>query len=539
MPMKDTEKHLTLDKLIWLMLTVHVAAFIASPRAYLVASWWRICGKRVRSRAQMAPLLSTSKRAYELWLMNEPTLPVPRSDQHADPTIVALVDARQSDIGLDDTLHYLAAERVTAVIIGSAATPTFRSAIGAVDWANNPWIMPIQSGDRLRPGAAAAYRNAIMDSEARVFYADDDLLGKEEQRMSPHFKPDWNAELFLHFDYVSGAAIFNPSRANLEKVEADSNWANMLVAQLSSPETPRHIPAILHSRRRRPRPNVPARTLLPTQNLPSVSIIIPTRNRVDLLRTCLQGIAATRYPDVEILIVDNGSDDPATVDFLRQLDPTIYKLLSYPGPFNYSAINNYAARHARGTLLCLLNNDVEIIESDWLTIMATQALRDEVGTVGARLLYPDGRIQHAGVVIGMGNAAGHAHRFIEPGDEGYFHRHALPQFVSAVTGACLVVSKQRFEAVGGLDEDKFPVAFNDVDLCMRLNARGWQSLYEPRATLIHHESVSRGLDRDPIGAARFATELKTLKETWATDVAVDPFHHPGLSRATEQFVVRL
>lgn len=171
--------------------------------------------------------------------------------------------------------------------------------------------------------------------------------------------------------------------------------------------------------------------------------------------------------------------------------------------------------------------------------MATQALRDEVGAVGAQLLYPDGRIQHAGVVIGVGNAAGHAHRFLRPEDGGYFRRHSLPQFIAAVTAACLVVRRDRFLAVGGLDESRFKVAFNDVDLCLRLNAKGWQSLYEPRAVLVHHESVSRGHDRDPVGAARFANELAALQHIWETDQIVDPFHHPNLSRASEQFVVAL
>jgi GT2 family glycosyltransferase len=180
-----------------------------------------------------------------------------------------------------------------------------------------------------------------------------------------------------------------------------------------------------------------------------------------------------------------------------------------------------------------------VIEPGWLKIMAVQAMREDVGAVGAQLLYPDGRIQHAGVVLGVGGAAAHAHRLLYPEDEGYFRRHALPQFVSAVTAACLVVQRERFMAVNGLDETNFAVAFNDVDLCMRLNQQGWQSFYEPRAKLVHHESVSRGLDRDPKGAARLAEELAALKAAWNTDQRVDPFHHPQLGRFSERFVVRL
>ena len=260
---------------------------------------------------------------------------------------------------------------------------------------------------------------------------------------------------------------------------------------------------------------------------------------MDLLRTCLEGIASTDYPNIEVIVVDNDSDDPETLAYLTSLDTARHRVLRYEGEFNYSAINNRAVEKARGRLLCLLNNDIEVIEPTWLAVMAAQAVREDVGAVGARLLYPDGRIQHAGVVIGVGNAAGHAHRFLQPNEEGYFQRHSLPQFASAVTAACLVVARDRFLAVGGLDERKFPVAFNDVDLCMRLNMRGWQSLYEPRATLIHHESVSRGLDRDPVGAARFAAELSALQRRWGTTEVVDPFHHPELSRASERFVLRL
>jgi GT2 family glycosyltransferase len=296
---------------------------------------------------------------------------------------------------------------------------------------------------------------------------------------------------------------------------------------------------MLHHRRARPKPVPPSPPIVASSAFPKVSIIIPTRNRVDLLKTCLDGLARTSYPDIEIIIVDNGSDDQKTIDFLNELDRRIYKLMRDDGPFNYSALNNRAACEAQGQILCLLNNDIEIVDPDWLTILAAWAMRPDVGAVGGRLLYPDGRIQHAGVVLGVGNAAGHAHRFLKPSDVGYFCRHNLPQFVSAVTGACLVVMRDRFLAVGMLNEVDFPVAFNDVDLCLRLNAGGWQSLYEPRATLIHHESVSRGHDQDPVGAARFALELAALQRRWHTDRIIDPYHHPDLSRASEVFALAL
>jgi GT2 family glycosyltransferase len=210
-----------------------------------------------------------------------------------------------------------------------------------------------------------------------------------------------------------------------------------------------------------------------------------------------------------------------------------------PGPFNYSTLNNAAVEHATGELLCFLNNDVEIMDGDWLAVLAQHAVKPDIGAVGARLLYPDGSIQHAGVFTGIGGGAGHAHRYQKADTEGYFSRARLPQRVSAVTAACMVVEKRKFLAVGGFDEVRFPVAFNDVDLCMKLNSRGWQSFYEPRATLIHHESKTRGADRSKEKRARFARELATLKQVWGTDKACDPYHHPSLSPFCEEFLVRL
>ena len=524
---------------VGLTLAIHFDAFRADPRAYLTTIWWRIRRKRLRSRGQLARLLGTSPRAYDMWMLlrNDVIPTADNSDQ--GPPIVALVDVKAGQGRVEETLRNLEAEAVLALLIGTADMPDLAAAARQIDWSAGPWLMPIAVGDRLARGAASAYRAAIAGTKARIVYADDDLLSKEGRRTAPHFKPDWNSELFQHFDYLSGACILRASREELEALSGASDWTRQLVNRAVGDGDPQHVSKILHHRQTRQRPQVPAAPVVESPNLPPVTIIVPTRNRVDLLRTCLTGVAATEYPAIEVIVVDNDSDDPQTLEFLSGLDPARHRVLRHRGAFNYSAINNRAVAEARGRLLCLLNNDIEVIEPNWLATMAVQALRKDVGSVGARLLYPDGRIQHAGVVIGMGNAAGHAHRLLQPDEEGYFYRHALPQFVSAVTAACLVVMRDRFLAVGGLDETNFAVAFNDVDLCMRLNRLGYQSLYEPRATLIHHESVSRGFDRDPVGAARLAAELDALKRLWGTDKTVDPFHHPELSRASERFVVRL
>ena len=524
---------------IGLTLSIHLDALLADPQAYLTAIWWRLRRKRLRSRSQLARLLGSSPRAYDMWLLLRTEASTVKDSTHQRPPLLALVGIEDGQAGLCETLENLKAEGVSALLIGSAQVPDLAEAARQIDWVAEPWLIPMRVGDRLARGAADAYRRAIAQTEAKVVYADDDLIGKQGRRTTPHFKPDWNSELFHHFDYVSGACALRSSSQELDVLSGHPDWSRKLVQKAVATGVPSHISKILHHRPIRPHPQPLAAPAVAERNLPPVTIIVPTRNRLDLLRTCLKGIAATDYPDIEVLVVDNDSDDPQTLDFLSSLDPVRHRVLRHAGAFNFSAINNRAAAEAGGELLCLLNNDIEVLEPTWLATMAAQALRKNVGAVGARLLYPDGRIQHAGVVIGMGNAAGHAHRFLHPDEEGYFRRHALPQFVSAVTAACLVVRRDRFLAVGGLDETNFPVAFNDVDFCLRLNRSGWQSLYEPRATLIHHESVSRGFDRDPVGAARLAGEVEALKQLWRTGEVVDPFHHPYLSRASEKFVVRL
>lgn len=524
---------------VWLRFVVHLDAFCASPRAYLTAFWWWLRGKRLRSRGQFARLLAGSRHAYDLWIRWHEEA-ASNYDSSPGPQIIALVDAREAkQDALEETLLSLSAEDIPMLPVGTDDTQTLADAVRRIDWGETLWLMPIAAGDTLAPGAAQAYRAAIAGTATRIAYADDDLIDGSGRRVTPHFKPDWNSEMFRYFDYLTGASIVQVGLEELQTQTDEPDWARQLVALKANQTVPLHVKKVLHHRRTRPSPQVPTDISMPTDDLPSVSVIVPTRNRVDLLSKCLNGIAATRYCNIEVIVVDNDSDDPETLKFLESLDPTFYRVLHYPGTFNYSAINNRAVEIAEGRLLCLLNNDIEVIEPNWLATMAAQAVREDVGAVGARLLYPNGRIQHAGVTIGMGNAAGHAHRLLYPREKGYFQRHSLPQFTSAVTAACLVVERERFTVVGGLDERNFAVAFNDVDLCMRLNRRGWQSFYEPRATLIHHESVSRGFDRDPAGAERFAGELAALKRIWGTEQTVDPYHHPELSRASEHFVVAL
>lgn len=528
----------------WLTLLVHFDAIRTAPRAYFTALSSRLRGKRLRARGQFAPLLAASPHAYRLWLRRSDTSlpgdPAPPPTMTAPITvpITALIDASSDHPGLGETLRSLATEGVAALPLTTLDPAAFAEAARRINCGGGGWVMPLVAGDVLAPGAGPAYRAVVGHANATILYADDDLRDAAGRRTTPHFKPDWNAELFRHFDYLTGACIVRTDARALAGLSG-ADWAFRLVATAARTGTPGHVPQILHHRATRPQPRVPTALGGEADALPCVSVIIPTRNRLDLLRTVLDGLARTDYPELDVIVVDNGSDDPATLAYLATLAAPRYRVVRQDGPFNFSAINNRAVAVARGPVVCLLNNDIEMRDPMWLRTMVRQALRADVGAVGAQLLYPDGRLQHAGVVLGIGGAAAHAHRLLHPDETGYFRRHAIPQFVSAVTAACLVVRRDRFLAVGGLDEHRFAVAFNDVDLCMKLNQRGWQTLYEPRAMLIHHESVSRGLDRDPAGAARLAGEVQALQAAWHTRTTMDPFHHPALSPFSERFVLQI
>jgi O-antigen biosynthesis protein len=531
----------------WLTLRVHADAFRSDPLAYLQAVGWRLRGLKVRSRNRIAPLAGGSPHAYALWIAkHEPSsLNRVRQEGLSPAPIVPVIDCRFGGDILA-TLESLAnAEGDTRpILIGGPPGSAHRlidrpDQLPAILPVEGAWLCPLVAGDQLAPGAIEAYAAAAAISGSKIVYADDDLIDDEGLRYAPHFKPDWNPDLFDHHDFVSGASIVFVAHDRLPSLHNDPWAKEVVLAALEDGSSPVHLPLMLHHRRSRPMPSVPAEALEPLQDAPAVTAIIPTRNQAALLRNCVEGLINADYPKVELLVVDNGSDDADALGYLSQLEERGHKLLRRPGPFNYSALNNEAVTHASGSMLCLLNNDVEMTDRSWLGALVRQALRPEIGAVGPMLLYPDRTIQHAGVYLGIGGGAGHAHRFQAENESGYFERARLPQIVSAVTAACMVVSRHKFLAVGGFDQEMFPVAFNDVDLCLKLNSRGWQSFYEPRARLVHHESKSRGLDSEKSNRTRFAGELTALKAKWHTDRNCDPFHNPHLSRFSEQFVVAI
>jgi GT2 family glycosyltransferase len=270
---------------------------------------------------------------------------------------------------------------------------------------------------------------------------------------------------------------------------------------------------------------------------PLVSLIIPTRNGVDLLKQCIDSIRTkTTYAPYEIIVVDNGSDEQATLDYLHsQASAGNIRVIRDDRPFNYSALNNGAIASANGELVGLINNDIEVISDTWLDEMVSLALQPGVGAVGAKLLYPDGKIQHAGVVIGMGGVAGHAHRLFPRDSFGYFSRNALISSFSAVTAACLIVRKSIYQQVGGLNEADLAVAFNDVDFCLRIREAGYRNVYTPYAELYHHESATRGTEDNPVKKARFAREVAYMHERWGDLLQRDPAYSPNLALDNTDF----
>jgi GT2 family glycosyltransferase len=265
-----------------------------------------------------------------------------------------------------------------------------------------------------------------------------------------------------------------------------------------------------------------------------VSIIIPTKDG-RLLQRCIDSVLTfTTYPNFEVVVVDNGSRQLPTLDYLRQRQGQV-TVIRDERPFNFSALNNAAVERISGSIICLLNDDTEVISGGWLEEMVSQLLMPGVGAVGAKLYYPDGRIQHAGVILGIGGVAGHSHRCSDRLSPGYFGHLLLAQNVSAVTAACMVVRHKAWIDVSGFDEQNLAVAFNDVDFGLRLRRAGWRTVWTPEAELYHHESVSRGPDTVGERLHDSPREVEYMERHWSSLLRSDPAYNPNLSLVTEDF----
>lgn len=446
----------------------------------------------------------------------------------------------------------------------------------ALALATGDWCALLDQDDAFAENALALVAHEIeRHPDAGLIYSDEDKIDEDGLRSNPFFKPDWNPELFLGQNYINHLGCYrtdvlreiNGFREGFEGSQ-DYDLALRCIDRLR-PDQVRHIPRILYHWRmvggslaavpdakpyakeaaRRAiadhckRQSMPGKVVPCPENAeshrvihalpataPIVSIIIPTRDRAELLKRCVESIRArTDYSPFEILIVDNGSVEPATLSFFRAIEQPNVRVISESGPFNYSRLNNRAAKQARGDILVFLNNDTEIDDAGWLTEMISHAARTEVGAVGARLWYPDGTLQHGGVVLGLGGVAGHAFPHIPRGHPGYFNRAMLQQNCSGVTGACMVVRKSVFEELGGFDEINLGVTFNDIDFCLRLTQRGYRVVWTPYANLIHHESASRGHQRTRKEQEEFERAVDYMQTRWGAELMHDPFYNPNLS----------
>ncbi|MGE7413477.1 glycosyltransferase [Methylobacterium tarhaniae] len=421
-------------------------------------------------------------------------------------------------------------------------------------------------GHRLVPGAPRAIVEAFAaDPGLGALYGDAVVTGPGAAPLLPVLRPAFDPDYLLAADYIGPVVAIR--RAVLDRLGLDPTLPGAETADLllrlaaESPHAVRHLPRLLStwspSAAVAPEGWASSRRALAERHLagsgraaasggilalrrdlpvpPLASLIIPTRDRVELLQACIESIRAhTDWPSLEIIVCDNDSRHPRTLAYLQRLAGEGVRVLPCPGPFNFAAMNNRAAAQARGRLLVFVNNDVVAYRGDWLRRMAEEALRPDVGAVGAKLLDVRERIQHGGIVLGTGGLVTHAHRHFPGTAPGYLASLRATHRVSAVTAACLAVEARKFQAVGGFDEAAFAVDFNDVDLCLRLEAAGYRTLMVPGAVLYHHEAASRRWN--PEARSRHEAEVAALRARWGARLDADPWYHPGFDPRAGTYV---
>lgn len=442
------------------------------------------------------------------------------------------------------------------------------------------WTALMDQDDLLPAHALAWVAHAInMYPQARLIYSDEDKVNEADERFDPYFKPDWNVDLLRSQNMFSHLGVFHTAllhevggfQEGMEGAQ-DHDLVLRCIERISANQI-HHIPKVLYHWRVHAESTASSTDAKPYAQIagenalnahlrrtgasgrvealghgyrvhydlphrpPLVSLIIPTRNAVSLVRQCVDSIVAlTTYPNYEVILVDNGSDEAESLSYFKALSLRPgFKVLRDDGEFNYSALNNEAVAQASGEIVALINNDIEVISPEWLAEMVSIAMQPGVGAVGAKLWYPNDTLQHGGVVLGVGGVANHSHKNLPRGRRGYFGRADLIQSFSAVTAACLVVRKDRYEAVGGLDETNLKVAFNDVDFCLRLRELGLRNVWTPYAELYHHESATRGEDVDPEKRARFVAEVDYMMQRWGDELVRDPAYNPNLTILHEDF----
>ncbi len=458
-----------------------------------------------------------------------------------------------------------------------------KSSNSALSLATGEYVGFLDHDDLLAP--EALYECALVVNrypDVDMLYSDEDKVFDDGELADPFFKPDWNPDTFLSRNYTCHFGVYRRSLAEavggLRPGFEGSQDYDFVLRLTERSRRVEHIPKVLYHWRVHPdstasgsqakpyardsavraleealvRRDEPGRVTYrdtvqgtyivryAVRKREKVSVIIPTRDHGDDVNRCLESIFENAgYENFEVLLLDNGSTDPsslATFESWRRREARV-RVVRYDVPFNYSKINNFAVSQTDGTYVLLLNNDTEVISDDWMEAMVEQAQRPSVGAVGALLLYPDGTVQHGGVVVGLGGVAGHSHKYAASDAAGYFFTLRSINNVSAVTAACLMVRREIFDAVGGLDEG-LSVAFNDVDFCLKVVAAGYRNVYLPHVQLYHFESKSRGHETTPEKVARFQAEMLTMQRRWRTQTHVDPCYSPNLTLDTEDYAIR-
>jgi GT2 family glycosyltransferase len=466
----------------------------------------------------------------------------------------------------------------------------FRSSNGHISAATNSalalatgeFIGLLDQDDLLREHSLVCVAEAIRENPAAgVIYSDEDKI-EDGRRCDPYFKSDWDPYLMRCHNMICHLGVYRAAMVRgvgglREGLEGAQDWDLALrCADRLNEDQIIHIPKVLyhwrihkqstamsdsgakpytldaaqraigeHLERRGIKATaelIPEFSMFRVRHeLPEVkavvSIVIATRDRKDLLKGCIDSITEkTSYSAYEIVVVDNGSSEEATLDYLEELRGKVnVRVMRDEGDFNFSRLNNLGVMEARGDYVLLLNNDIEVESPSWLTEMMALVIQSCVGCVGARLWYPNGKLQHGGVILGLGGYAAHAHRGMPRGHYGYLNRACLTHTMSAVTGACLLVRKSLYEEVGGLDEKELSIGYNDVDFCLKVRAKGYRNLICAEADLIHHESASRGEDLSEEKLLRFRREGAVLRERWLDILDHDTDYNPNLTDSAEDF----
>jgi GT2 family glycosyltransferase len=539
------------------------------PFSALRAIFWHLARRKVRAANIVRDASRGSPFAYRHWLLAQEEEAVQMaaatsSEMAQWPSITVVIHGTEHG---KEELRERSRRSVQRQLLGPGKLLECetRSLAEVVSQAPGDYLFLLRTGDRLSPSAIFRMARFLHSDQVPMIFGDEDFVSADNGSLpSPWFKGEWNRELFLALDYLSSAVAVRADLARAASPRLENSVSPVDALLLHATELAggqvAHLPAILvHTWGNQPEGSERLREVslaldphaqckagpfgtihvqwpLPPE-APLVSIVVPTRDRLELLRTCISSVEAhTSYRHYEWVVVDNGSSEANTLEYLAGLSTRPdARVIRSEGPFNFSTLNNLGVREAAGSYVLLLNNDTEAFDDEWLTEMMRYAARDYVGAVGAKLLYDDGSLQHAGVVVGMGEAAGHAHRFLAAGEPGYFRQPHAAQEVSAVTAACLLVRKDHYLAVGGLDEEQFAVAYNDVDFCLKLKQVGLRNIYTPHAKLLHHESKSRGSDFSPANEQRYLRELRNLQDRWGTRTFNDPLHSRHLDRYSETF----